>query len=63
VFFVELDPANIDGVRALGTFSRFECHFIAFVKLVELHSLKLVRVEKEIFFLSLASNEAKSAVG
>ncbi len=55
--------ADLDRVRSFRTISDFKCHPITFTKLIEGHTFELVRVEKEIFFLTLAPDEPETLVG
>ena len=59
--FVVLGFLNVRGVRSFRTVTDIKRNFVAFPKILELDVLKLVAVEKKIFFLTLTANESKSS--
>jgi hypothetical protein len=57
------DLTDLDRVRAFRTLRDFEAQRVTFAKAVERNSYELVRVEKEIFFLTLDFDEPETLVG
>ena len=59
---IELDSSNFDSVQTLRALGCFKAYYVAFAEVVELDSLKLVRVKEEILLYTFLSDEAKSTV-
>ncbi len=57
---LSLDFAYVDRVWTLGTFADFKRNLVPFAKIIELYVLELVRVEKEIFVHSFATDETEA---
>ena len=58
---MDLDSADIRGVRSFRTVTNLKCDLVTLSKIFELNILELIAVEKEIFFLTLAMNEPEAA--
>ncbi|OGZ44005.1 MAG: hypothetical protein A3J55_01065 [Candidatus Ryanbacteria bacterium RIFCSPHIGHO2_02_FULL_45_17b] len=55
--------ADLNRVRSFRTVGDFKGHPITFAKLIKGYTFELVRVEKEIFFLTLTFDEPETLVG
>ena len=57
-----LRAADFDGVETLWALSDFKCHDITFAEFVKRNADELVGMEKEIFVLALALDEAEALI-
>ncbi len=55
--------ADFDRVRSFRTVTDFKSHCVTFAEVVERRVHEFVRVEKEIFLLTIALDEPESLVG
>ncbi len=62
-FLFLLGAVYIHRVRPFRTVRDFKCHRVAFLKFIKGNSLQFVRVEKEVFFLARALDEAEASIG
>jgi hypothetical protein len=59
-FFVELDLADVEGVRALRAVADFKRNFISFLELVERNVLEFVGMEEKILLAAFDFDKAEA---